>query len=295
MIEDLSGKVAVVTGGASGIGFALAQRFLAEKMAVVVADVERAALVDAVGRLRATGGEVLDVLTDVADPEQVESLAARCLDHFGAVHLVCNNAGVGTSGAVWEISLEDWDWVLGVNLRGVVNGIRSFVPRMLAAGEPAHVVNTASLAGLVPLTTSPTYTVSKFGIVALSEILYLQLQAARAPVGVSVLCPGWVRTRLAESHRNRPDGAGGAGADAAQSRMRRGLRSVLAEAMDPAEVADEALDAVRTGRFYVLPHDTDEWLAPMRARFEAILAQRNPTNPVPPGSEVIAVSLGQSD
>lgn len=289
-MKQLAGKVAVVTGAASGIGFALAERCLDERMSVVVADIEREALADAASRLRATGGTVLEVVVDVADPAQVEALAAATVDRFGKVHLVFNNAGVGSSGVVWEIGLEDWDWVLGVNLRGVINGIRSFVPRLIAAGE-GHVVNTAALAGFVTLPTSPTYSVAKFGIVALTEVLYLQLQAAAAPVGVSLLCPGWVRTRLAESHRNRPDRAPQRPDEVAR-RLGRGLRRVLAQAMDPSEVAAQTIKAVREGRFYVLPHDDDEWLEPLRLRFAQILTQSNPTSPVIPASEVIAAALG---
>jgi NAD(P)-dependent dehydrogenase (short-subunit alcohol dehydrogenase family) len=296
MIEQPAGKVAVVTGGASGIGFALAQRFLAEQMAVVLADIDADALIDAASRLRASGGEVLDVVVDVSDPGQVEGLAGASLERFGAVHLLCNNAGVATSGSVWDVPLSDWDWVLGVNLLGTVHGIRAFLPRMLERGGPGHIVNTASMAGLVPVQSSPTYTVSKFGVVALSEVLYLQLRDLEAGVGVSVVCPGWVRTRLAESQRHRPDSAGqpagattGDGPVAAGDRAgpRRSLRRALAEAMDPAEVAARVLDAVRTDRFYVLPHDADEWLAPLRARMESILARRNPSDPDLPGSESV--------
>jgi NAD(P)-dependent dehydrogenase (short-subunit alcohol dehydrogenase family) len=294
-MQDLRGKVAVVTGAASGIGFALSERFLAEGMVVAMADIEPPALHDAAGRLRAMGGEVLEVVTDVADAAQVEQLAERTVERFGGVHVVCNNAGVGVSGSVWETSPQDWQWVLGVNMWGVINGIRTFVPRLLAAGE-GHVVNTASLGGLVPFSASPTYSVSKFGVVALTEILYLQLQAAGAPIGVTMLCPGWVRTRLAEARRNRPGGPGPS-ADSASvaQRIGRNLNRVLQAGMDPAEVAAMVLDAVRENRFYVLTHDGSEWVDPIRRRMNAIIEGTNPQAPVVPGLDAIMAALAEPE
>ncbi|MGH9047768.1 MAG: SDR family NAD(P)-dependent oxidoreductase, partial [Acidimicrobiales bacterium] len=228
-MEDLSGRVAVVTGGASGIGYALAERFAGEGMGVVIADVEEAALKGAGAMLRATGADVLEVETDVRDAGQVESLAERAVAHFGAVHVVCNNAGVAggaAGGALWDIALEDWEWTLGVNLRGVINGVRAFVPRLVAQGE-GHVVNTASMAGLIA-GGGGAYGVSKAGVVSLSESLYFGLQQADAGVGVSVLCPGWVNTHLADSERNRPaDLAVEPAADPMASRARKGLVRVL--------------------------------------------------------------------
>ncbi|HTW99946.1 MAG TPA: SDR family NAD(P)-dependent oxidoreductase [Acidimicrobiales bacterium] len=294
-MEHLRGKVAVVTGAASGIGFALAERFLAEGMPVAMADIEEAALHDAAARLRATGGELIEVAADVADPAQVEALAEATERRFGAVHVVCNNAGVGVSGAVWETSEADWQWVLGVNLWGQINGIRTFVPRLIAAGE-GHIVNTASLGGLVPFAGSPAYSVSKFAAVALSEILYLQLKAAGAPVGVTMLCPGWVRTRLAEARRNRPARDGGSSSlPPVAQRIGRSLHRVLQAGMDPAEVAAKVVDAIRQDRFYVLTHDSDEWVEPIRRRSEAIVAGSNPLAPVVPGIEAIMAALAEPD
>ena len=295
-MDDLRGRVAVVTGGASGIGRALAERFGSEGMGVVLADVEAAPLRDAAARLRGAGADVLDVVTDVRDPAQVEALADRAAAHFGAVHVVCNNAGVaGGAGPVWEVPLADWEWTLGVNLWGVIHGVRAFVPRLVAQGE-GHVVNTASMAGLITGATGGPYAVSKFGVVALSEGLYLNLQMAAPGVGVSVLCPGWVNTRIGESERNRP-------ADLVVERPpnpmadkgRRGLRRVLEAGMDPAAVADRVVSAIREQRFYVLPHDDESWLAPVRERMTDILEGRNPAPRPVPGSDVILASLMEAD
>jgi NAD(P)-dependent dehydrogenase (short-subunit alcohol dehydrogenase family) len=246
-----TGRVAVVTGAASGIGLGLAERLAAEGMRVVMADVEEPALAGAAGALAATGADVLPVPTDVARPEQVDRLRDRALEAFGAVHLLCNNAGV-VSGPepVWEVSAEDWDWVLGVNLHGVINGIRSFVPVLLSQ-DAAHVVNTASLAGLIAGIIGP-YSVTKHGVVALSESLHLALQQRSPHVGVSVLCPGWVRTRIVDADRNRPGGPPPLDPDRAA--MRQVGREMLETGMDPAQVAETVVAAVRARHFYVLTH-----------------------------------------
>src|SRR5215472_10419781 len=197
------GRVAVVTGAASGIGFGLSERFVAEGMRVVMADVDAPALAEAADLLAGRRAEVLPVTTDVSDGDQVDSLRDRALEAFGAVHVVCNNAGVsGTGRPLWEMSRRDWEWVMGVNLWGVINGIRSFVPVLLQQ-DAGHVVNTASMAGVIPGVLG-SYSVTKHAVVALSEALHFQLLPLGAPVGVSVLCPGWVRTRIGESYRNRP-------------------------------------------------------------------------------------------
>lgn len=276
MIPDLRGRVAVVTGAASGIGRAMAERFAAEGMRVVLADVERPALEAAVTGLRAAGAEVLAVPTDVADAGQVDALARATVDAFGAVHVVCNNAGVGGGGQLWEVPLDDWRWVLGVNLWGVVHGIRSFVPLLLDQGE-GHVVNTASMAGLTSPPFMGPYNVAKHGVVTLSETLHAELAMRGSSVGVTVLCPGWVRTRIADSERNRPAGTGDATGAAVggppapgtdREVFRDVLRGFLAAGMDPSDVAAEVVDAVRTGRFYVLTHR--EWAEVVRRRAAAI-------------------------
>ena len=252
-MDDLQGRVAVVTGGASGIGLALARRFVAEGMRLVLADVEVDALEAVATELRAAGAEVLTSRTDVSDAAAVEALAAASYERFGAVHVVVNNAGVVTRGAAWEQSAADWDWVLGVDLLGVVYGVRSFVPRMIAGGEPGHIVNTASIAGLLAMAGIAPYDVAKAGVVALSECLHHDLRAADAPIGVSVLCPGRVVSRINDSDRNRPGATPSAG-PASQT----GDPSTII----PAEgVADLVVDAIRTGRFWITTHaGYDEWI-----------------------------------
>lgn len=286
----LRGKVAVVTGAASGIGRAMSQRFAAEGMAVVMADIEPGALAGAAGQLRATGADVLDVVTDVSDAAQVDALAGASIDRFGGVHVICNNAGVSSGGPAWEISLAEWEWVLGVNLWGVIHGLRSFLPRLLEAGE-GHVVNTASMAGLSPLAIAPPYSVSKFGVVALSECLYAQLRAAGSEIGVSVLCPGWVRTAIGSSERNRPASVPGQPETEQARRLRAGVQRVLDAGAGPEEVAERVVSAIRNDQLYVLPQDSDAWLAPLRDRFEDILGRRNPSARPAPGMDVIMASL----
>ena len=230
----------------------------------------------------------------MSDAAQVEDLARRSVSRFGAVHVVCNNAGVSGSGGgqVWEIPLKEWEWVLGVNFWGVVHGLRSFLPRLLEAGD-GHIVNTASMAGLRPLTIAPPYTVSKFGVVALSECLYDQLRAIGSTLGVSVLCPGWVRTGIGRSERNRPvDLPEGPITETAQ-RLHRGVERVLAAGTNPADVAARAVTAIREQQFYVLPQDTEDWLAPVRARSQAIVERRNPTPVAVPGTDIIMASLAE--
>jgi NAD(P)-dependent dehydrogenase (short-subunit alcohol dehydrogenase family) len=271
-----TGRVAVVTGAASGIGLALSERLAGEGMRVVMADVEAPALAEAADLLAGRGAEVLPVTTDVSSEEQVDALRDRALDAFGAVHLVCNNAGVtGLGRPMWEMSRREWDWVLGVNLLGVVNGVRAFVPVLLEQ-DAGHVVNTASLAGLTAGVLGP-YSVTKHAVVALSEGLHFQLAARGAPVGVSVLCPGWVRTRILDSNRNRPDALGPP--PEADPGVRDLARQLLDTGMEPAEVAGHVVDAVRGGRFYILTHpDMTEGI---RRRPEEILGGG------PPGAAVL--------
>src|SRR5438309_12091723 len=202
-MQDLKGKVAVVTGAASGIGFGLAERFSAEGMRVVMADIEEAALNDASKRLADTGATVLPVVTDVSKADSVDALAARTFEELGTAHVVCNNAGVATGGPMWTLTERDWAWVMGVNLWGVIHGVHAFVPRLAEQGE-GHVVNTASIAGLTSAPMMGPYNVSKHGVVTLSETLVAELALHGSPVKVSVLCPGWVNTRINEADRNRP-------------------------------------------------------------------------------------------
>src|SRR4051812_41980156 len=279
-MDQFAGRVAVVTGAASGIGRALADRFAAEQMRVVLADVEADALAGAEKELRDSGAEVVAVPTDVSNGDEVDALARAAVDAFGAVHVVCNNAGVGGGGAMQTLTEADWQWVLGVNLWGVIHGIRAFLPILLEQDE-AHVVNTASMAGLVSGPFMGPYNASKFAVVALSETLHKELAIQGSRVGVSVLCPGWVNTNIADSERNRPpelqrtDDGSAPGLDA--SGMREMLQQMLANGMPPAGVADRVFSAVREKRFYVLTHP--EMKPAVEARMQGILQERNPDTP----------------
>jgi NAD(P)-dependent dehydrogenase (short-subunit alcohol dehydrogenase family) len=246
------GRVAVVTGAASGIGLALCERFAAEGMGVVMADVEVPALAEASAKVAGHGAAVLPVPTDVANADQVTALREAALAEFGAVHLLCNNAGVGgPHGPLWEIPSGDWDWVLRVNLGGVINGIRAFVP-LLAEQDAAHVLNTASVFGVFAGALGP-YGISKHAIVALSETLYFQLRSLAPHVGVSVLCPGAVRTRFGSSARNRPDWAGPAPfATPAERASTERFDELQAAGADPADVAATVVAGIRSSRFYIL-------------------------------------------
>ena len=274
------GQVAVVTGGASGIGLAMARRFAAEGLSIVLADIERGALETAVAELRASGADAFGEVVDVRDPEAVEALALSVWKRNGRVDLLCNNAGVATLGRIADQSLADWEWVFGVNFWGVLHGIRAFLPRLQAAGRPAHVVNTASLAGLVNGAAFAPYFVSKHAVVSLSECLYLELQAEGSPIGVSVLCPGFVRTPILDSFRHRP------GAEADRSELARPgaaqvdqvLRAGVEAGMDPAAVAEKVIAAVRAGRFWILPHEGS--VDRVREAASQSWGERNP-EPVP--------------
>src|ERR1044071_1599934 len=205
MMKEFAGKVAVVTGAASGIGRGLAEACARERMKVVLADVDESALAQAERDLKDAGAEALAVRTDVSKAGDVEALARRTLEAFGAAHLLFNNAGVGAGTTVWESTLEDWQWVLGVNLWGVIHGVRTFVPLMLKQADECHIVNTASMAGLVSGPALGVYKVTKHGVVSLSETLQCELALMKSKVGVSVLCPAGVKTRVMESERNRPE------------------------------------------------------------------------------------------
>ncbi len=244
-LGDLRGRVAVVTGAASGIGLALCESFAAQGMRLVMSDVDpdrlRAAA-DAVAV--ASGADVLAVPADVSRWSDVQALADGAFERFGVVHVLCNNAGVTRPGRAWELRLEDWEWVLAVNLRGVVNGIRAFVPRMLERGEPGHVVNTASVGGLVAFPGIAPYVAAKYAVVGLSETLHHDLRERGAPVAVSVLCPGPTATDFrAHSRDLQPGGA---------------LEPAASEpdvAKLPAStVAAQVVDAIRHGRFWILTH-----------------------------------------
>lgn len=274
-MQDLTGKVAVVTGGASGIGAALTRRFAAEGAKIVVGDIEKTALDDAVSALRSTGAEVEGVVTDVTDPEQVQALADAAVARFGGVHVFCNNAGVGGGGLSWEMPLSTWEWVIGVNLWGVIHGVRSFVPLLMQQPE-AHIVNTASVAGLMAPPFMGPYNATKHAVVAISETLHHELVMTAPQVKVSVLCPGWVNTKIHESARNRPEHLQeGITPDADAASMLRGL---IEAGMAPDAVAEKVRDAMRDGRFWILTHDDegDFWVDGVKARLRSIEARTNP-------------------
>lgn len=280
-MQELEGRVAVVTGGASGIGRALAARFVAEGMSVVVADIEKGALDDAAAAL---GPDVLAVPTDVADRGSVDALAEAAVARFGRVHVLCNNAGVflPSTGPLWETTEQEWTWILGVNLLGIVHGVQAFVPGMLAHGDEGHVVNTASLAGLLGFDAGGAYGPSKFAAVGYSEQLALELQAASDDrIGVSVLCPAWVRTRIVDADRNRPAELRELGdPDPATAAKRAVLTGQMeAGALAPEVVAAEVVDAIRTGRLFVTPNP--EWNPAIRARTERIVTGGGPILPTP--------------
>lgn len=285
-MESFEGKVAVVTGAASGIGLALARRFAGEGMRVVLADVEHDALDRAAATLADAAGadSVQAVPTDVRDEHAVDALAAATFDRFGTAHVVCNNAGVGVGGLAWTVPADRWRWIVEVNLLAVAHGVRAFVPRMIEQGE-GHVVNTASAAGLLTGPGMSPYYATKHGVVALSESLHFDLQLTGAPVGVSVLCPEWVRTQIADSERNRPpgvgempgmpgaqaDGAGGGGAPA----LGDFVRGLVDGGLDPSTVAGMVLDGIRAGRFWIITHPTTVPTA--QRRWDAIAGDGQPT------------------
>jgi NAD(P)-dependent dehydrogenase (short-subunit alcohol dehydrogenase family) len=275
-MKEFEDRVAVVTGGASGIGRAMAERFGAEGMKVVLADVEEGALRQAEAEFREKGIDVLGVVTDVAKPEAVEKLAQQTLNAFGAVHIVCNNAGVaGAWGPTWESTLKDWDWIMGVNLWGVIHGVRTFLPIMLEQGDEGHIVNTASLAGL--MRGAGIYGVTKQAVVALSESLYNELKLANAAVGVSVLCPGWVNTKILDAPRNRPAELANAAEpepDAQRDAATEIIRNFLKDGMDPAAIADQVFEAIRDDKLYIITHPEMDFI--IRERFDNILARENP-------------------
>jgi NAD(P)-dependent dehydrogenase (short-subunit alcohol dehydrogenase family) len=280
-MQELRGKVAVVTGAASGIGLAMSERLVDEGMKVVMADIEEPALGAAAAQLRDRGGDVLDVVTDVSRGEAVEALAERALAAYRVVHLVHNNAGVAAGGPMWELSTRDWEWVLGVNLWGVIHGVRVFVPLIIEAGG-GHVVNTASMAGVMSGPLSGPYNVSKHGVVTLSETLYKELQMLSHPIGVSVLCPGWVNTNIGDSDRNRPaelvSDRDPLADDIAEGR-RAMMSAFLQSGLSPAEVAGMVVEAVKADRFYVFTHP---WQEMIESRMRDMIEGRNPTPVAPP-------------
>ncbi|MCB1692613.1 MAG: SDR family NAD(P)-dependent oxidoreductase [Pseudomonadales bacterium] len=278
-MKDVTGKVAFITGGASGMGLAMARSFAAAGMKVAIADVEQSAL-DAVGKeFAGSNAEFITLKVDVTDRDAMEQAARETEAAFGKVHVVCNNAGVAVGGPVDQMSYKDWDWVVGVNLSGVINGVETFVHRIESHGEGGHFINTASMAGHIALPGLSVYTTTKYAVVGLSESMRADL--ASKNIGVSVLCPGVVRTNIFDSGRNRPDNLK-AGEDTAANVLTSGLvgseresrmAELLANALDPAVVGDMVLHAIQNDEFYIFTHPeireaTNARAAEMAAAFD---------------------------
>ncbi len=278
-MKEFKNKVAVITGAASGIGRALAERCIQEGMKVVLADIEADALAQADQELRAGGGETLAVLTDVTQAADVEALAQKTIEAFGGVHLLFNNAGVGGGTSMWESSLADWEWTLGVNLWGVIHGVRSFVPLMLEGGHEGHIVNTASISGLISNSGLGIYQVSKHAVVSLSEALHHELRQKGSELKVSALCPGFVKTRIMESERNRPpellNDPASTDLTEDQEALQERLDLVIEGGMSPDLVAEATFDAIREEKFYILTNPEMKPLIDKRA--QDLLQERNPT------------------
>jgi NAD(P)-dependent dehydrogenase (short-subunit alcohol dehydrogenase family) len=283
MIEQFSGTTAVITGAGSGFGLELARLCAQRGMRLVLVDVQADALAAAADELRAQGADVLAQRVDVSSASEMQALADAVVARFGAPHLVFNNAGVGSGGLIWENSVADWEWVLGVNLWGVIHGVRLFTPLMLAAAQAdptyrGHIVNTASMAGLLTPPNMGVYNVSKHAVVSLTETLYQDLKLVSDQVGASVLCPYFVPTGIAHSHRNRPATLS---AEAPTQSQLIG-QAMTAKAVDSgkvsaADVAALVLDAVQHKRFYIYSHP--QALGNARTRFDAVVAGANPPDP----------------
>ena len=276
-MQELKDRVAVITGGASGIGLAIAKRFAREGMKLVLADVEEDALRKVEQEFRKAGVPVLAIRTDVSRSHDVERLAEKTLATFGAVHLVCNNAGVAPGGVVWESTVTDWEWVLGVNVWGAIHGVRVFVPIMLRQDTPCHIVNTASVAGLLSVPGMGIYCVSKHAVVTLSECLHHDLTERGSKIGVSLLCPAFVPTGIVDSERNRPAllrNPSRARTPEDQAREEQMRHAVQSGRVSAEMVADMVLDAIRKERFYIFTHPRIK--PAIQSRMEDVLNERNP-------------------
>lgn len=277
-MKDFAGKIAVITGAASGIGRAIAEKCVRLGIRVVLADIDEDPLNTASSELKSIGGEVLCVATDVSKRADVESLARQAFAAFGAVHLLFNNAGVAAGGAPWEASWRDWEWVIGVNLWGIIHGVKVFTPLMLAQNTECHIVNTASTAGLTVGSFSAPYAVTKHAVVALSESLYLTLQKQSSLVKASVLCPGLVSTNIGSCERHRPAELRDEPVPLSPEMQagRAAFQALIAASTPPAEIAGIVFDAIRREQFYIITHP--EWLDVIRLRTDKLLAMENPEN-----------------
>ena len=272
-MDVLTGRTAVITGAASGLGRAMAERMAREGMQLVIADIEADPLAEVADLLAAGGAAVVSEQVDVSRAEDIERLAAVAYERFGAVHVLCNNAGVVKRARTWDLTVDDWRWVLGVDLWSVIHGVRTFVPRMLNDGDGGHIVNTASMSGLLPIPNLGAYSVAKSAVVALSEALQLDFDAVGAKIGVSVLCPGFIATRITDSERNRPPDLTDAAPIPAVARTSAGVTAT----MDAADVAGAVVDAIRDNRFWILTHDAYREI--IQARAAGIGADGRPAAP----------------
>lgn len=288
-MQDLAGKVAVITGAGGGIGAALAHMFAREGMRVVISDVVEQSARSTAADIADSGSEAIATRVDVSRPEDLDALADLAWDRFGSVDILCNNAGIVPSGRyrpIWEFPLEDWRWAFDVNVMGVVHGLRSFMPRMIAQNTEGHVVTTASVAGLVSGSGSAVYSASKHAAVRVTEALYASLQEIGSPIGVTLLCPGLVNTNIYKSERNRPSSLMPKQGIAEETAELQSIAdSLYRDAISPNEVARMVLDAVRTRQFYLLTSDNFD--DPVRERFDALLMRRNPQF-----SSLLALSKG---
>ena len=283
-MRSFARKTAVITGAGSGLGLALAHALADEGARLVLADINADDLAATESLLRAKGADCTSCVTDVATSRSVDALAKCAVMHYGNVHLLFNNAGVAVSAPVWESSEADWQWLIGVNLMGIVHGIRSFVPGMIAHGEFAHIVNTASVAGLITPPGFSAYTVTKHAAVALSEVLYQDLLARTTQIGVSVLCPAYFPTRIADSARNRPVDL--RNPDSKSTKVETEIAAQVRHAVERGklsadEIARITLDGIRAGRFYILPHSNIK--RAIEKRMQNILLDQQPTNPMARG------------
>jgi NAD(P)-dependent dehydrogenase (short-subunit alcohol dehydrogenase family) len=276
-------NVAVITGAASGIGWALAKRCASQRMRVVLADKNAAALSATAAEIRASGVEVLAVPTDVSRAHDMEVLAEAIRSTFGRVHLLCNNAGVGITTPILQSTIEDWEWALGVNLWSVIHGVRVFVPLMRSHQDPCHIVNTASIAGLISPPGLGVYRTTKHAVVAYSEALYHELAEQAPHIKISVLCPGIVKTQiLSSAHRAQAMSGDVPAAERLDNTEEQRLKGAFQEGMAPEAVAELVFEAVREERFYILTHPERNWQ--IRDRMEDILLERNPTGTTTPHS-----------
>ena len=281
-MQDFAGKVAIVTGAASGIGLELATVFAEQGMKVVLADIEPAALDAAVTRIQALGVEAIGVVTDVGDDASVAALAKKTVDTFGAIHVACNNAGVYAGGLLWEQTEADFEWVMRVNQWGVIHGIRHFVPQMLSQGDECHVVNTASMAGMTTLPFAGIYHMTKHAALALSECLYHELALTAPQVGVSCLCPELIATNIGSSQRNRPAALGDTRVTESSEMVHQAIIDATDGALSPRVMAERVLQGIIDGKFYLCPPPENSWHRSARSRMEDCATMQNPRFAAPP-------------